>query len=223
MPGIVGLITKMPRQVAEPQLVRMVEALCHESFYETGTLVDESLGIYVGWAALRNSFCSGMPVYSEKKDIVLVFSGDNYSDPGTSTRLKQLGHEVDARGSSYLIHLYEEDPFFIAGLNGRWHGLLIDRRQGTARLFNDRFGMHRINYHESKEAFYFAAEAKAILAVRPELRAVDAQALGELVSCGCVMGNRTLFKGIQLLPPAAAWVARKGSITQRNTYFQTRE
>ena len=29
-------------------------------------------------------------------------------------------------------------------------------------LFNDRYGMHRIYYHETKEAFYFAAEAKAI-------------------------------------------------------------
>ena len=36
-------------------------------------------------------------------------------------------------------------------------------------LFNDRYGMQRIYYHQSKDAFYFAAEAKAILAVRPEL------------------------------------------------------
>ena len=51
MPGIVGLITKMPREWAEPQLLRMVEALRHESFYEIGTCIDESLGVYAGWAA----------------------------------------------------------------------------------------------------------------------------------------------------------------------------
>ncbi len=33
--------------------------------------------------------------------------------------------------------------------------------------------MHRLYYHESKDAFYFAAEAKAILEVRPELRTLD--------------------------------------------------
>jgi len=43
----------------------------------------------------------------------------------------------------------------------------MDRTQGTAMLFNDRYGMHRIYYHESKEAFYFAAEAKAILGSGP--------------------------------------------------------
>jgi len=53
-------------------------------------------------------------------------------------------------------------------------------------LFNDRYGMHRIYYHEAKEAFYFSAEAKAILAVRPELRVMDRRSLGEFVACGCV-------------------------------------
>ena len=37
---------------------------------------------------------------------------------------------------------------------------LIATKQ-TVTLFNDRYGMHRIYYHEAKEAFYFAAEAKA--------------------------------------------------------------
>ena len=32
--------------------------------------------------------------------------------------------------------------------------------------------------HEAKDAFYFAAEAKAILKVRPELRAVDQKGPG---------------------------------------------
>ena len=43
-------------------------------------------------------------------------------------------------------------------------GLLVDRSEGTTTLFNDRYGIHRLYYHESADAFYFAAEAKAILA-----------------------------------------------------------
>ena len=72
--------------------------------------------------------------------------------------------------------------------------------------------MHRIYYHESKDAFYFAAEAKAILAVRPELRRMDPQGLGEFVACGSVLENRTLFEGIHVLPPASAWVFRNRSL-----------
>jgi asparagine synthase (glutamine-hydrolysing) len=214
MPGIVGLITKMPRERAERELLRMVEALRHESFYRTGTWIDESLGIYVGWAERKDS---GMPLCNEREDRVLVFSGEEFPEPATARRLTSKG-----KAASYLVRMSEEDSSFPAGLNGRFHGLLTDRNRGTATLFNDRYGMHRIYYHESGEAFYFAAEAKAILAVRPELRSVDPQGLGEFVACGCVLENRTIFKGIGVLPPASAWVLQRGSV-ERGSYFQPRE
>jgi asparagine synthase (glutamine-hydrolysing) len=218
MPGIVGLITEMPREWAEAQLSQMVATLRHESFYETGTWSDAALGVYTGWCARKGSFAESMPLRSENDRLVLVFSGEEFSDPDTATRLKQAGHSVQSSGPSYLVHLAEEQPDFPAGLNGRFHGILTDRNTGTAVLFNDRYGMHRIYYHRSKEAFYFAAEAKAILAVRPELRSIEPRSLGEFISCGCVLENRTLFSGIQVLPPASAWVIEKGTV-QEKSYF----
>ena len=223
MPGIVGLITKMPREWAEPQLLRMVDAMRHEFFYEIGTWIDESLGVYVGWAALKNSFADGMPVHNERGDVSLVFSGEEYPDPEVVRRLKQRGHSLSEKRSSYLVHLYEDDPNFPACLNGMFHGLLADRTRGMATLFNDRYGMHRVYYHESKEAFYFAGEAKAILAVRPELRTPSPQGLGEFVACSCVLENRTIFKDIFVLPAASAWVLRNAAIERKSTYFEPRE
>ena len=114
-------------------------------------------------------------------------------------------------------------PAFPAGLNGRFHGLLIDRNLGTAALFNDRYGMHRMYYHESRDALYFAAEAKAILAVRPELRTIDPQAMGEFVSCGCTLEGRSLFRGVRLLPGGSKWVFRSGSLEKKETYFQPQD
>ena len=201
----------------------MVETLQHESFYETGTWIDDSLGVYVGWCKQKNSSPDGMPLSDERENIGLVFSGEVFPEPGTARGLKERGHRLEGEGSSYLVHLYEEDPAFPAGLNGRFHGLLADRKRGTATLFNDRYGMHRIYYHESKEAFYFSAEAKAILAVRPELRSADPRGLGEFVACGCVLENRTIFQGIHVLPGAAAWLFRNGSLQRKSAYFQPHE
>jgi len=223
MPGIVGLVTKMRREQAKSELLRMVESMRHESFYETGTWIEESLGVYVGWIARRNSFSDGMPLRNERGDIVLFFSGEEFPEPGNARRLKERGHAVGTSDASYLVHLYEEEPSFPAGLNGRFHGLVIDRTRGTAILFNDRYGMHRIYYHESKEAFYFAAEAKAILEVCPKLRAVNPRGMGEFVTCGCVLENRTFFQDIHVLPSAAAWVFRDCSIERRHTYFRPHE
>lgn len=222
MPGIVGLITKAPRSWAEARLSSMVQSLCHESFYASGTWIDEELGVYVGWVARRNCFADGGPLRNERGDVVLVFSGEEYPEPGTAERLKSQGHSIEAGHASYLVHLSEEDPNFPTGLNGRFHGLLVNRAESKATLFNDRYGMRRVFYTEDKDAFCFAAEAKAIMAIRPDLRRVDPRGLGEFVGCGCVLENRTLFQDVFLLPPGSAWTFQNGTI-EKSAYFQPSE
>lgn len=223
MPGIVGLITKMPRERATAALLRMVEALRHESFYVTGTWIDVRLGLYVGWVARKGSFPEPMPLYNEKRDVVLVFSGEEFPDPDSISRLRDRGHVVESSGPSYLVHLAEEDPAFPVRLNGRFHGLLADQRKGIATLFNDRYGMQRVYYHESRDAFYFSGEAKGILAVLPELRNADPRGLGEFVSCGCVLENRTFFKDIHILPAGSAWTFQNAALQSRGKYFEPSE
>jgi asparagine synthase (glutamine-hydrolysing) len=223
MPGIVGLITRMPREWAEPQLLQMLQTLRHESFYRNGTWMNESLGVYAGWVARQGAFAEDMPLHNEDGDRTLLFSGEEFPDPSILTALRQHGHAVAPEGPSYLVHRYEEEPGFPKGLNGRFHGLVADRRLQKVVLFNDRFGLQRVYYHEAKEAFYFAAEAKAILKVRPELRNTDSRGLGEFIVCGCVLENRTLFPGIHVLPPGSAWLFRDGTLEKKAAYFEPRE
>ncbi len=201
----------------------MVDSLCHEPFYIRGTWIDSTHGVYVGWVARHGSFSDCMPLHNERRDVTLVFSGEEFPEPNMVASLRERGHAVAAEGPSYLVHRYEEEPDFPKRLNGRFHGLAADAKLGTAMVFNDRFGLQRLYYHEAKDAFYFAAEAKAILRVRPELRETDPRGLGEFISCGCVLENRTLFRDIHLLPPGAAWVFRGGALEKKGTYFEPRE
>jgi asparagine synthase (glutamine-hydrolysing) len=223
LPGIVGLITKLPKAVAEQQLLTMVKALQHEKFYSHGTWSDPEQGIYVGWVARRGSFADGMPVRNEDGQVTLFFSGEEFPEPDLKQELRKNGHQFSGEDASYLVHRYEEEPDFPKGLNGRFHGIVTDRRLGTTTLFNDRFGLQRLYCHESKDGFYFAAEAKAILRVCPELRAINTRGLGEFVACGCVLENRTLFDGINLLPQASAWVFQNGTLVAAKSYFEPKE
>jgi len=223
MPGIVGLITKEPRAWAEQMLARMTEPMLHEPFYTTGSYCDESLGVYVSWVARQGSFDAEMPLRNPHNGTTLIFSGEDYPEPGTARRMRQRGHACADEGPSYLLPLYEEDPDFFRNLNGRFQGLVADRQRGAAILFNDRFGGQRLYVHEAANAFYFSAEAKSILAVRPELRRIDPRGLGEYVACACVLENRTLFDGISVLPPGSAWRFRGGALESKAFYFQPRE
>ena len=221
MPGIVGLITKQPCAAAEAQLARMVSTLQHEAFYTTGTWVDEKLGVYVGWSARKDSFADGMPLQNERGDVVLAFAGDEFSVAAAASSARNGERR---KRLSYLVDLYAEDATFPANLNGMFHGLLADRRKQSVLLFNDRYGMHRLYYHEAakEETFYFAAEAKAILAARPELRRADARGLGEFIACGCVLENRTVFEDVHVLPGGSLWRFRAGALEAngKQSYFQ---
>ena len=223
MPGLVGLISKMPRERAESELQRMLKSLLHESFYISGTWIDEAQGVYAAWVAREGSFAADMPVQNEGRDVTLIFSGEEFPEPGKIQALRAAGHAVPPDGPSYLVHRYEDEPDFPKQLNGRFHGLVADRTRGTAILFNDRYGLQRLYYHEANDAFYFAAEAKAILKVRPELRVSDPRGLGEFIVCGCVLENRTLFTGVHVLPPGSAWTFRGGALEKKATYFDPRE
>ena len=219
MPGIVGLITPRPSAHATMQLATMLKTIQHEDFSTSGSFVDESMGAYIGWTALEGSFSDDMPLSNENGKVSLVFSGEEYPDPAVVRGLRSRGHQVDLAESTYLVHLYEENPDFVENLNGMFHGLIVDRARGIATLFNDRFGMHPLYYHQSRDGFYFATEAKAILAVRPELREFDPRGLGDFVSLSCILEDRTLFKDIHVLPAASSWTFRNAQLESKNTYF----
>src|SRR5215813_13794959 len=123
MPGIVGLITKLPRAVAEQRLLTMLKCLQHERFYTSGTWSDPEQCIYVGWVARRGSFADGTPVKNEDGEITLVFSGEEFPEPDLKMVLRQRGHQFLNEGSSYLVHRYEDEANFPKELNGRFHGL----------------------------------------------------------------------------------------------------
>src|ERR1017187_5599774 len=100
MPGIVGFISKGRHEHAEAQLKRMVESMCHEPFYSAGTWIDESLGVYVGWVGREPSFAGAMPLRNESGERVLVFSGDEFPEPGTARRLEKKGHTFNSEDCS---------------------------------------------------------------------------------------------------------------------------
>ncbi len=210
-------MTKMPSARAVHQLERMVDTLCHEPFYNSGIWTEESLGVYVGWVARDNA--SPMPLSNRRGDVTLVFSGEEF----TSSSQPQKANRAASDGPNFIADSYSDNPSFLRTLNGRFHGLLVDRTKKSARLFNDRYGMHRVYWYQSKDGFYFGAEAKAILTVCPEARQLDPRSIGEFVACGSVLDNRSLFKGIRLLPGASDWSFSNGTVEKRLTYFDTEE
>jgi asparagine synthase (glutamine-hydrolysing) len=221
MPGIAGIIHKKHHKGRVADLDAMLKSMMHQPAYRTGSHVDEKTGIACGWVCRQGYFADCLPAWNEQRDICLIFYGEEFSDHSVIEQLRAHGHSFGPDNASYLVHLYEETgPKFIEKLNGWFSGIVLDLRERKMLLFNDRYGIARIHFHENDDGFYFASEAKSLLKVLPELRRLDDRSLGEFYSCGCVMQNRTLFAGISLLPPGSAWTFSTDASVRKDYYFK---
>lgn len=192
----------------------MVQRLLHEPSYNSGSLLNETPALAAGWAAHRGSFADGMPAWNNARDVCLLFSGEHFGPIN--------GRPISSVGD--LVRTYDElGAKFFRSLNGIFSGVLLDLREKKVILFNDRYGLGRIYYHESTDGFYFSSEAKCLLKVLPQLRRLDMRSLGEWFACGCALQNRTLFEGISLLPGGSQWTFRRGQLIEKANYFRPSE
>jgi len=224
MPGLAGIIRFAPHQSTEQDLDSMLGAMRYNDRYSHGRFVDRECGVQVGWTCHPGSFAEGMPLVSRNGDTVMIFSGENFEEPGTVARLSNAISNQNSAKAAYLLELYTElGEKFFEELNGWFAGVVIDRRSKRVTLFNDRYGMGRIYYHAGHDEFLFASEAKALLAVRPALRRIEPDRLAEYLRYNCVLGDRTLFQGISLLPRASAWSFEQNASPRKRHYFDFSE
>jgi asparagine synthase (glutamine-hydrolysing) len=210
MPGIFGIVSREPQPDCERRLQQM-RAGMQPRTSSTATLAFPDLGIFAGCAAHEGSFAAVQSSRDEACDVALILGGECFRDECAST----------VGSHSWILDLYKKRGEQSFGeLNGLFSGLLVDRRQGTGFLFNDRYGIERLYVHESNGETYFASEAKALLAVLPELRAFDEAGVAQYLAYGCTMGERTLFRGISLLPGGSKWTVASGEVRIKARYFR---
>ncbi len=185
----------------------MVRRMLHEPFHREAVHQENACRSHVGWvwdAAFADQACIH---WNSSAEVGLLATGEDYSGC-----LAGLPDAYARRGSAALREL-----------NGTTSGVLFDRREGSVVLFNDRFGLGRIYHHQTTEGFHFASEAKSLLAVLPETRHWEERGLAELFSVGCVLQNRSLFRGVHLLPPASAWAFHRDGRIEKRCYFDPGE
>lgn len=214
MPGITGFFERELSPRGGPRLEQMIACMRHESSYASGKCEIPELGVSAGWVARDGAVASA---WNGDGTIGLLFSGDVFGDStGPGVTGSQSGQD-DLRS---LISRYEKHGIgFLKDLNGWFAGVLVDHHARQVLLFNDRYGLGRVYFHEGNDGFYFSSEAKSLLAVLPALRELDRAGLADWFSCGCVLGNRTLFRGVSLMPPGSVWTFSPGVVVRKQTYF----
>jgi asparagine synthase (glutamine-hydrolysing) len=194
---------------------QMTSLMMHEPGYVGGQCTDADQAVAVGWVRHGHASATTLPVWNAARDACLVFVGEHFADRDGS-----VGNAPEPGDVRQVMDLYERwGPEFVEKLNGCFSGVLIDRRRGFTTVFNDRYGLCRVYYHEAPGAFYFASEAKALLAVVPRRPQLDMRGVAEIVSCGATMQDRSVFARIFILPPGSSWSIAPDGTVKKCRYF----
>ncbi len=160
-----------------------------------------------------NTFCGGrvhlgvlnpdpQPMISEERGQQVWFDGEVYS-PGN------IGGSTPS--PTELTKLLSSSQASLAEIDGTFALACFDSKSHQLTLANDRLGYRPLYYIETKEWFAYAAEVKALLSILDALPPLDEIGLRQFFGFGHMLGERTWWKGIELMPPASVWrISRSG-------------
>jgi asparagine synthase (glutamine-hydrolysing) len=145
------------------------------------------------------------PIWNEDKTLCIVMEGEIYDYDGEKQRLIERGYRFQVNNDpEFLLHMYEaygEDAAL--RLNGAFVAAIWDVKRERLLILNDRYGLVPLFYAHSKGQLLFSGGARAVAAHPDFVPRADAIAVAEFLTLEQVVGDRTLFDGITLLPPAS--------------------
>jgi asparagine synthase (glutamine-hydrolysing) len=153
--------------------------------------------VSLGWLASREH---GRRVALDGADETagwILLDGEIYGTQGGD------GKTAVSRNDIALDLLYAKSGSrFAAGLDGSFALALYDKLRQKLVLATDRFSTRTLYWTQLRGSFLFASELKALLGVPWFSPRIDPAAVSECLAYQRILSNRTLFDGVERLPPA---------------------
>ncbi|MGE0650915.1 MAG: asparagine synthase (glutamine-hydrolyzing) [Alphaproteobacteria bacterium] len=143
------------------------------------------------------------PIANDTGDVFVVFNGAIHNYVELREELKALGYRFRSRtDTEVLLHAYEEwGEACATRFNGMWAYAIWDHRHRKLVCSRDRFGIKPLFIARTANTFYFASEAKAILASGEIPREPNLGYFRHMLTADVPFeGRQTPFAGIEQLP-----------------------
>lgn len=205
MSGIFGVIDA--KQSSEPARIlrAMAGRLAHRKWYVVETHSDESAGVGLGRIGIGVFNREPQPLYSEDEDVAILLSGEFYHTGELRRSLQAKGCRFrDASDLELALRLYQDrGEKFIRELEGVFVLAIWHRSRQKLIIANDRFGLYPLHYAHHNGRLIFAPEMKGILCDPAFRKELDLTALAEYTRFQSLLGDKTFFRGLNLLPNAS--------------------
>lgn len=221
MCGIVGYIgTGVRTEDATALLTHMCAALAHRGPDGQGVHVGVGVGLgHRRLAVVDLSQDGAQPMANADGSVRITYNGEIFNHPELRAMLEARGRRFrSASDTEVVLKLYEEfGTDFVSHLNGDFALAIWDERKRRLVLARDRMGVRPLFYASRGGTFLFASEIKALLAAGVEAE-IDPVALDQIFTLWAPIAPRTMFRGINELPPAHLMVVEDGE-TRSSPYW----
>lgn len=212
MPGIIGI---MPHP-NDRLLDGMVDSIKHEKWYSVDKYMDSLFSVARVHLGTFNP--EPQPIFNNDATLCIFMDGKIYGYGKEMNELKHKGYKFNiGNDPEFCLHLYEEfGEDFAKRLNGSFVIIICDLKEKTLLIVNDRYGLRPHYYAVNDGKLLFAPEVKAILQDKTFKKEMNDEAVADFFAFGEILGDKTFFKGIEVLPPASIFTYKNnGEISIR--------
>jgi asparagine synthase (glutamine-hydrolysing) len=227
MCGITGII-ELGGETASPVHVRaMADAIRHRGPDGEGQWCDGPVAFgHRRLAIIDLSEHGRQPMITRDGRLVISYNGEVYNFRELRAELEAEGYAFRSDTDSEVVlnafHAWGEKS--LDRFNGMFAFAVWDRREQRLTLARDRYGIKPLYWARFGGTFLFGSEQKSILAHPAARRELDREALVEYFTFQNIFTDRTLLKGIRLLPAGtiATLDRRPGAELSQRRYWDYR-
>ncbi len=205
MCGIVGFAAAKGAAVPVHRgLVDAVASLAHRGPDGHGVFESDSVVLGNTRLSIIDLPGGGQPIANEDGTVVVVYNGEIWNHDELRERLTRLGHRFRSRSDTeVLVHGYEEwGEDLPVQLDGMFAFAVWEARRQRLFLARDRLGKKPLYLARTANGVAFGSDARSLFLVaglQPELAR---ESVAEYLFQRYVVSPRTMFAGIERLPPA---------------------
>jgi len=226
MCGLAGIISK--NTSSSQTLTSMLNSIKHRGPDDWGQYNNKKSGVYLGSRRLSIIDLSKkgkMPMFNEKKDIVVCQNGEIYNYMELKEKLTSLGHVFRSNSDTeVIVHGYEQWGIGIfKKLRGMFAAAIYDLSKDKVILARDRIGIKPLYYLTHNDSFYFSSEVKSFKKIsgfsfKDNLNYDNINLL--LGYMFLPKSDETIIGGVKKLLPGHLLEIRSGKIKKTKAYWK---
>lgn len=200
-------------------LANMNHSILHRGPDESASVCFDEVSLAMRRLAIVDIASGQQPVYSEDKDICVVFNGEIYDFRSHRKFLEERGHRFrsDHSDTEVIVHLYEEfGEEWVTRVNGMLSVALWDAKAKKLLLYRDRLGKKPLYYALCEGRLVFGSEIKSILAFPGISHEPDMAALYSYFGLKNTSAPRTAFAAVRQVMPGSLLAFQDGQISERS-------